>query len=141
MRAKAVRALLGRTAPSDRDAIVRLSFGGHRVPPPDRGPDDSAGELQIWHDDQALALAYGPLVGARVESGRAMLGDCERHEPVRWRHHCAFRDVFRIAYELYVVRLREHGPWLSRHIKYAWGREVQRATQPPWPCQVELPAS
>jgi tetratricopeptide (TPR) repeat protein len=74
MRAAAVRALLGRTAPSDRGPIVRLSFGGHRVPPPDRGPDDRAGELQIWHDDAALGIAYGTLIGARVESGRATLG-------------------------------------------------------------------
>jgi tetratricopeptide (TPR) repeat protein len=74
MRASAVRGLLGRVAPSDRDAVVHLHFGGHRLPPPERDPDDRAGELRIWHDDQALEIAYGRHVGARVESGHATLG-------------------------------------------------------------------
>ena len=74
VRASAVRALLGRVAPSDRDPAVHLHFGGHRLPPPEREPDDCAGELRIWHDDQALEIAYGRYVGARVESDHARLG-------------------------------------------------------------------
>jgi hypothetical protein len=53
---------------------VQLTFGGHRLPSPARPPDDSAGALQIWHDDEALGIAYGTSVGARVKSGRGMLG-------------------------------------------------------------------
>jgi hypothetical protein len=74
MRASAVRALLGRVAPTDRDPVVQLHFGGHRLAPPARDPDDCAGELRIWHDDQALEIAYGRHVGARVESDRGTLG-------------------------------------------------------------------
>jgi tetratricopeptide (TPR) repeat protein len=74
MRASAVRALLGRVAPSDRDPVVHLHFCGHRLAPPARDPDDRAGELRIWHDDQALEIAYGGDVGARVEAGQGTLG-------------------------------------------------------------------
>ena len=74
MRAAAVRALLGRVATSKQDPVVDLHFGGHRLPPPERGPDDSAGELRIWHDDEALDIAYGRFVGARVQSGHGTLG-------------------------------------------------------------------
>jgi tetratricopeptide (TPR) repeat protein len=74
VRASAVRALFGRMRTSDRDPVVRLHFGGHRLPPPERAPDDCAGELRIWHDDRALEIAYGGHFGARVESGHASLG-------------------------------------------------------------------
>jgi tetratricopeptide (TPR) repeat protein len=74
MRANAARALLGRLAPSVREPVVHLHFGGHCLAPPERDPDDSAGELRIWHDDQALEIAYGRYAGARVEAGQGRLG-------------------------------------------------------------------
>jgi hypothetical protein len=61
-------------APSDREPVLHIEFGGHRVPPPERSPDDSVGALQLWHDDAALSLAYGASVGARVEGERGTLG-------------------------------------------------------------------
>jgi tetratricopeptide (TPR) repeat protein len=74
VRASAIRGLLGRMAPSDQDPAVHLSFGGHRAPAPERVPDDSVGAFEIWHDDDAIAIAHGPRVGGRVQSGRATLG-------------------------------------------------------------------
>ena len=88
MRATAAHALLGRMAPTDREPAVHLHFGGHRAPPPERTPDVCAGELQIWHDDAALGIAYGTLVGARVESGRGTLGGYAE-DLVRVFHHVA----------------------------------------------------
>lgn len=74
MRATAIRSVLGRMAPSEADPVVHLAFGAHRVAPPERTPDESQGPLQLWHDDAALSIAYGSSVGARVESGRGVLG-------------------------------------------------------------------
>jgi tetratricopeptide (TPR) repeat protein len=73
-RAAAIRSVLGRMPRSGTDPVVGLAFGGHRLPPPDRPPDERQGPVELWHDDDALSIAYGPAVGARVESGRATLG-------------------------------------------------------------------
>jgi len=74
MRATAIRSVLGRVAPSGEGPDLHLAFGAHRVPPPERVPDESQGGLQLWHDDAALSIAYGTSVGARVESGWGVLG-------------------------------------------------------------------
>jgi hypothetical protein len=74
MRAYAARSVLGRMPRSREQPAVRLAFGGHRVAPPDRSPDESYGALGLWHDEAALSVAYGPSVGARVEAGEGVLG-------------------------------------------------------------------
>jgi hypothetical protein len=74
VRATAIRSVLGRMAPSGEDPVAHLAFGAHRVPPPERPADEAQGQLQLWHDDAALSIAYGSSVGARVESGRGVLG-------------------------------------------------------------------
>jgi tetratricopeptide (TPR) repeat protein len=74
MRAAAIRALLGRISPTDRAPGVRLVFGRHRVPPPGRSPDDTAGGLSLWNDDDAFSITYRDAVGGRVEGGCAELG-------------------------------------------------------------------
>jgi hypothetical protein len=73
-RAAAVRAIFGRMAPSGNDPVVRLDFGSHRVPLPQRGPDESLGDMQLWHDEGALGLAYGTSISARVESDHGTVG-------------------------------------------------------------------
>ena len=74
LRGAAVRSLFGRMAPSGEGPAVHLAFGSHRVPPPGRPADETQGDLRLWHDDAALSIAYGESVGARVESGRGVLG-------------------------------------------------------------------
>jgi hypothetical protein len=61
-------------APTDRDPDVRLAFGSHMQPLPERSPDEIQGDLQLWHDDEALTIACGTRVSARVESSRGELG-------------------------------------------------------------------
>lgn len=74
MRAEAVAALFARMASSAADPLVHLSFGGHRAPLPERGPDETQGQLQLWHDDDALAMASGPFMSAVVNQGRGTVG-------------------------------------------------------------------
>jgi hypothetical protein len=74
MRAEAVAALFARMALSADDPLVHLSFGGNRVPLPERGPDETQGQLQLWHDDDALAMASGPSMSAVVHQGRGTVG-------------------------------------------------------------------
>lgn len=90
MRAGAVRAVLGRMAPSDEDPVVRLAFGSHRVPPPERSPDETQGDLRLWHDGVTLSVAYGTSVGARVESGRGSLGGYASDVTRVFRHVAPF---------------------------------------------------
>jgi tetratricopeptide (TPR) repeat protein len=90
MRATAVRALLGRVAPSDRRPAVHITFGGHRPPLPERDPDVSVGAICLWYDEEALSVAYGPLVGARVESGFGCLGGYAENLGLVFRHVAPF---------------------------------------------------
>jgi len=73
-RAEAMRTVLGRMPPSVDDPVVHLAFGRHRVPLPDRSPDESQGDMELWHDPGALGLAYGTSVSALVASGRGTVG-------------------------------------------------------------------
>jgi tetratricopeptide (TPR) repeat protein len=74
MRAAAMRALLGRIHPADRNPDVQLVFSPHPIDPPDRSPDDKVGWLSLWNDDDAFSITYGDAFGGRVEGGRATLG-------------------------------------------------------------------
>lgn len=74
VRAAAIRTVLGRMAPSVTSPDVELSFGGHRLPLPERGPDDWQGDLRLWYDSDRLGIAYGTSISGRVASDRGSLG-------------------------------------------------------------------
>jgi tetratricopeptide (TPR) repeat protein len=73
-RAEAMRSLLGRLPPSDREPTKWLTFNRHGPPAPASEPDEWQGGLRLWHGDDALTVAAGPSISGRVEGDRATIG-------------------------------------------------------------------
>jgi hypothetical protein len=73
-RAAAIRSVLGRMPSSSSEPVAHFSFGSHRLPTPGRPADEHQADVELWHDDDALSVACGPTVGARVQSDQASLG-------------------------------------------------------------------
>jgi tetratricopeptide (TPR) repeat protein len=90
VRAAAMHALLGRMTPADHVPDAEFTFCRHRVPPPERAPDDSAGGLSLWNDDERFSIALHHSVAGRVEDGRALLGGHARHLAVVFRYVAPF---------------------------------------------------
>jgi tetratricopeptide (TPR) repeat protein len=73
-RARAMGTLLGRLPVSERPGVARLGFGSHRLPIPDRAPDELQGDLRLWHGTDTLSIAYGDSVTAQADQTGAAIG-------------------------------------------------------------------
>jgi glycosyltransferase involved in cell wall biosynthesis len=90
VRAAAIRSVLGRMTPSQHEPDVSMAFGSHMQPLPERGPDETQGDLQLWHDEAALTIACGTTVSARVESSHGEVGGYTTHLGLAFHHVAPF---------------------------------------------------
>jgi tetratricopeptide (TPR) repeat protein len=74
IRAAAISSVLGRVPRSSSEPVAHFDFVSHRLPTPDRPADEHQADVMLWHDDDALRVACGPTVGARVQADHASLG-------------------------------------------------------------------
>ena len=90
VRAAAIREVLGRMPVSEREPLAGLRFSAHRLPLPAREPDEVQGDVELWHDDEALSISSRGEVTASVSAGHAEIGGFSRHLTVAVHHISPF---------------------------------------------------